>query len=50
MPFTVYVKKRPGAELFLEQMGKLYQLVVFTASLAQYADPVIDLIDLKESV
>ena len=31
---NVYVVKRPGVDQFLEQMGKLYEVVVFTASLS----------------
>lgn len=42
---SVYVAKRPGAEDFLRLMGELYEVVVFTASLAKYADPVLDVLD-----
>jgi RNA polymerase II subunit A small phosphatase-like protein len=41
----VYVLKRPGVEEFLERLGKLYEIVIFTASLAKYADPLLDLLD-----
>jgi RNA polymerase II subunit A small phosphatase-like protein len=41
----VYVLKRPGVDQFLKRMGELYEIVVFTASLAKYADPVLDLLD-----
>jgi len=41
----VYVLKRPGVDHFLKQMGNLYEIVVFTASLSKYADPVLDLLD-----
>lgn len=41
----VYVAKRPGCELFLEKAAEKFELVIFTASLAKYADPVIDTID-----
>lgn len=30
---------------FLKRMGELYECVLFTASLAKYADPVADLLD-----
>jgi RNA polymerase II subunit A small phosphatase-like protein len=50
LPFTVYVKKRPGCEEFLEEMAKYYEVFIYTASLAEYADPVIDLLDLKKFV
>jgi len=41
----VYVLKRPGVDKFLQQCGKIFEIVVFTASLAKYADPVLDLLD-----
>ncbi|KAL3317764.1 hypothetical protein Ciccas_003568 [Cichlidogyrus casuarinus] len=43
----VYVLKRPYVEDFLEQLGELFECVLFTASLAKYADPVINFIDPK---
>ncbi|XP_055384275.1 phosphatase Herzog, partial [Condylostylus longicornis] len=41
----VYVLKRPHVDEFLMKMGELYECVLFTASLAKYADPVADLLD-----
>lgn len=41
----VYVLKRPHVDEFLRKMGELYECVLFTASLATYADPVADLLD-----
>jgi RNA polymerase II subunit A small phosphatase-like protein len=41
----VYVVKRPGVDKFLTRVGELFEVVVFTASLAKYADPVLDLLD-----
>lgn len=41
----VYVLKRPHVDVFLQKMGELYECVLFTASLATYADPVADLLD-----
>ncbi|XP_022918869.1 phosphatase Herzog [Onthophagus taurus] len=41
----VYVLKRPYVDDFLKRMGELYECVLFTASLAKYADPVADLLD-----
>lgn len=40
-----YVLKRPGVDNFLRRMGELYEVVVFTASLSKYADPVLDKLD-----
>ncbi|WVQ67126.1 uncharacterized protein L199_005321 [Kwoniella botswanensis] len=42
---NVYVIKRPGVDHFLKEMGKIYEIVVFTASLSKYADPVLDMLD-----
>lgn len=41
----VYVLKRPYADEFLRRMGELFECVLFTASLAKYADPVSDHLD-----
>lgn len=42
---TVYMKKRPGCIEFLEQMSQVYDIFIFTASHACYADQVIDILD-----
>jgi len=41
----VYVLKRPGVDHFLREVGKKFEIVVFTASLAKYADPLLDVLD-----
>jgi RNA polymerase II subunit A small phosphatase-like protein len=46
----VYVLKRPGVDHFMKRMGELFEVVVFTASLAKYADPVLDLLDRYKAV
>ena len=43
----VYVLKRPWVDEFLAHVGELYECVLFTASLAKYADPVADILDTK---
>lgn len=43
--YNVYVKIRPGLDEFLEEVAEYYEVVVFTASMAKYADPVLDRID-----
>ncbi|OCH84375.1 NIF-domain-containing protein [Obba rivulosa] len=45
-----YVLKRPGVDHFLKKMGEIYEVVVFTASLSKYADPVLDRLDPDRSV
>lgn len=41
----VFVLKRPHVDVFLQKVGELYECVLFTASLAKYADPVADILD-----
>ncbi|KAL9604087.1 MAG: hypothetical protein Q9179_001976 [Wetmoreana sp. 5 TL-2023] len=41
-PILYYVHKRPHCDEFLRKVCKWYELVVFTASVQEYADPVID--------
>ena len=42
------VLKRPGVDEFLEKMSNLYEIVIFTASLSQYAIPLIEQLDKKK--
>jgi len=46
----VYVLKRPNVDSFLEQIGKKFEVIVFTASLSKYADPVLDLLDIHKVI
>eukprot|EP01114_Cavostelium_apophysatum_P013352 TRINITY_DN3216_c0_g1_i1.p1 TRINITY_DN3216_c0_g1~~TRINITY_DN3216_c0_g1_i1.p1 ORF type:complete len:257 (-),score=64.59 TRINITY_DN3216_c0_g1_i1:375-1145(-) len=46
----VYVLKRPGVDNFLRDVGVHFEVVVFTASLSKYADPVLDLLDIHKVV
>jgi len=43
--FQVEVRCRPGLAMFLEKCSKVFELVVFTASLEEYATKAMDLID-----
>lgn len=43
--YEVYVLKRPHVDEFIKECAKTYELVIFTASLAEYANPVIDTLD-----
>ena len=45
---NVFVLVRPGTELFLQRLSKIYELVIYTASLSKYADPLIDILDNHE--
>lgn len=48
--YQVYVSKRPHVDAFLKRCGELFEVVLFTASLAKYADPVTDLLDASKSI
>lgn len=41
----VSVKKRPKVDYFLTKVGEMFEVVIFTASLQRYADPIIDQLD-----
>jgi len=43
----VYVQKRPGVDQFLEEVASKFEVVVFTASLDKYANPLMDILDPK---
>lgn len=42
---NVYVIKRPGVDKFLKRVGELFEVVVFTASVSRYGDPLLDILD-----
>lgn len=41
----VYVRKRPGCDEFLIRVAQLYEVVIYTASMAKYANPLLDKLD-----
>ena len=41
----VYVLKRPHMDHFMASIGGHFEIIVFTASLSKYADPLLDLLD-----
>ncbi len=43
----VYVMKRPGVDEFLQKLSEHFELVIYTASLSKYADPLLDWLDPK---
>ena len=46
----VYVLKRPFVDHFMRAVGQRFEVVVFTASLGKYADPLLDLLDTNNVV
>lgn len=47
---AVHVVKRPHVDQFLISMSAHFEIVVFTASLPRYADPLLDLLDEQGTV
>jgi RNA polymerase II subunit A small phosphatase-like protein len=41
----VYVRKRPGVDEFMEKVAQWYEVVIYTASMAKYANPLVDKLD-----
>lgn len=46
----VYVLKRPFMDEFMDAIADRFEIVVFTASLSKYADPLLDLLDPKQVI
>lgn len=42
---NVYVLKRPGVDEFIRRVSQYYEVVIYTASLGKYADPLLDKLD-----
>lgn len=47
---NVYVIKRPGVDQFMKRVGELFEVVVFTASVSKYGDPLLDQLDIHHVV
>jgi len=45
VPCLFYVIKRPHVDAFLKKVSEWYDVIIFTASMQQYADPLIDQLD-----
>jgi len=48
--YQVYVAKRPGVDEFMKKVGELFEVVIFTASLSKYADPLLDKLDIHKVI
>ena len=42
---TIYVLKRPYVEEFLSEIAPYFEILIFTASISEYASPLIDMLD-----
>lgn len=48
--YKVYVLKRPFVDEFLDAVAEDYEVVIFTASLSKYANPLLDMLDKNQVV
>lgn len=48
--YNVYVNVRHGVTEFLDKMAEVYEIVIFTASLAAYANPLLDKLDVNKRI
>ena len=48
--YTIFVQMRPGVIKFLQRMSKIYELVVFTASLESYAKPIMKSLEMEAGI
>jgi RNA polymerase II subunit A small phosphatase-like protein len=46
----VYVIKRPGVDEFLKKVGQWFEVVVFTASVSKYGDPLLNKLDINHVI
>lgn len=48
--FLVHVLKRPYVDIFLSIVCDIFEVVIFTASLQEYANPILDEIDAEKKI
>ena len=48
--YNIYVLVRPDAELFIKEVGKIFEVVIFTASISKYASPLLDILDKEKNI
>ncbi|KAG6511152.1 hypothetical protein ZIOFF_029207 [Zingiber officinale] len=47
---TVYVRRRPFLQIFLERVAQMFEIVIFTASLSIYATQLLDILDPDQKI
>ena len=47
---NVFVIKRPGVDEFLKRVAEHYEVMIYTASLSKYADPLLDKLDIHQVI
>ena len=48
--YNIYVKVRPYAQEFIQNVSKYYEIVIFTASISKYASPLLDILDKEKNI
>ena len=48
--YNIYVLIRPWVEQFIKEMGKIYEIIIFTASIEAYASPLLDILDKEKNI
>ena len=48
--YNIYVLVRPGAIEFLKKVTKYFEVIIFTASIAKYALPLLDILDQEKKI
>lgn len=43
--YNIHVLVRPYVDKFIEEVSKLFEVVIFTASISKYASPLLDILD-----
>ena len=42
---NIFINVRPNCCEFINEVGKYFEVVIFTASLSKYANPLMDILD-----
>lgn len=48
--YTVYVRRRPHLQMFMEKVAQLFEIIVFTASQSVYAEQLLNVLDPKRKL
>ena len=48
--YNIYVLVRPGAIEFLKKVSKYFEVIIFTASIAKYALPLLNILDQEKKI